>query len=84
MKHFVFRKVLFTIGKDWEDNTDTLKMIYVDCQWQNSRKEQCDISILVCADRIEKALEGDPVERESIFDLFAYNLMLDFKPFVIS
>lgn len=84
MKHFVYRQVLFTIGKDWEENTETLKMNYINCQWQNSRHEQCDIDIIVMSSRIEKALEGDPVERESIFNLFAYNLMLDFKPFVIS
>lgn len=84
MKHFVYRQVLFTIGKDWEYNTDTLKMTYVNCQWQNSRKEQCDLIILVIADRIVKALEGDPYERECIFNNFAYNLMLSYNPAIIS
>lgn len=84
MKHFVHRKVLFTIGKDYSGNTETLKMNYVNCQWQNAQNEVCYVDILVYYDEVEKALEGDYTTRENIFTNFAHYLMLSFNPAVIS
>lgn len=84
MKHFVHRKVLFTIGKDYDGNTETLKMNYVNCQWQNAQNEVCEVDILVYYDEVEKALEGDYMTRENIFTNFAHYLMLSFNPSIIS
>lgn len=84
MKHFVHRKVLFTIGKDYEGNNETLKMKRVSCQWENTRHEICEVEILCYYDEIEEALQGDSDAREQIFINFAHYLMLDFKPNTIS
>ena len=84
MKHFVYRQVLFTIGKDYDGNTDTLKLNYVNCQWQNRNNEVCDVDILVSPDEFAKALEGDNFMRDLIFASYAYYLMYMFNPSVIS
>lgn len=84
MKHFVHRQVFFTIGKDYDGNTETLKMNYVNCQWQNTNNEVCDVDILVYADEVEKALEGDYTTRDNFFINFAHYLMLSYHPNVIS
>lgn len=80
MKHFVHRKVLFTIGKDYDGNTETLKMKYVACQWENTLHEICEVEILCYYEEIDRALQGDTETREQIFINFAHYLMLDYKP----
>lgn len=84
MKHFVYRQVLFTIGKDYTSKIDTLKLIYVNCQWQNYCNEVCEIDILVSPDEFAEALKGDNQMREFIFTTFTFHLMNSFKPSVIS
>lgn len=84
MKHFVFRKVLFTVGKDYEGNNETLKMKYVNCQWENTLHEICEVDILSFFDEIDRALQGDKETRETLFLTFAHYLMLDYKPNTIS
>lgn len=79
MKHFVFRKVLFTIGRDYEGNNETSKMKYVACQWENTLHEICEVEILCYYDEIDGALQGDTETREQIFINFAHYLMLDYK-----
>lgn len=80
MKHFVFRKVLFTVGKDYEGNNETLKMKYVNCQWENTMHEICEVDILCFFDEIDRALQGDTETREQIFITFSHYLMLSFNP----
>ena len=80
MKHYVYRKVLFTIGKDYEGNNETLKMKYVACQWENTLHEICEVEILCFFDEIDRALQGDTETREQIFTNFAHYLMLSFNP----
>lgn len=84
MKHFVHRKVLFTVGKDYEGNNETLKMKRISCQWENTRHEVCEVEILCYYDEVENALDGDYNTRDQIFINFAHYLMLDFKPNTIS
>lgn len=84
MKHFVFRNVLFTVGKDYEGNNETLKMKYVNCQWENTMHEICEVEILCYFGEIDRALQGDTETREQIFVNFAHYLMLSFNPSVIS
>lgn len=84
MKHFVFRQVLFTIGKDCETEIETLKLNYVNCQWQNYNKEVCEVDILVSPDEFLRALEGDDSMREFIFMTFSFHLMNLYNPAVIS
>lgn len=84
MTHFVHRKVLFTIGKDYEGNNETLKMKRVSCQWENTRHEICEVEVLCFFDEIEEALQGDSEAREHIFINFAHYLMLSFNPSIIS
>lgn len=80
MKHFVHRKVLFTIGRDYEGNNESLKLKYVSCQWENTLHEICEVEILCYFDEIDKALQGEGEWREIIFMTYAHYLMLDFKP----
>lgn len=80
MTHFVYRKVLFTIGKDYEGNNETLKMKYVSCQWENTMHEICEVEILCFFDEIDRALQGNSEAREQIFIIFAHYLMLSFNP----
>lgn len=84
MKHFVYNQVLFTIGKDFESNVETLKLNYVNCQWQNYNKEVCEVDILASPDEFLRALEGDDRMREFIFTTFTFRLMNSFNPAVIS
>lgn len=84
MTHFVYRQVLFTVGKIYDGNTDTLKLNYVNCQWQNYNNEVCEVEILLEPDIIAMALEGDTHAREQFFGTFAHYLMLSFNPAVIS
>lgn len=84
MKHFVHRKVLFTIGKDYEENNETLQLKRVSCQWENTRHEICEVEILCYFDEIDRALQGDTETREQIFFNFAHYLMLSFNPSIIS
>ncbi len=84
MKHFVYRQVLFTIGKDYTSEIDTLKLNYVNCQWQNYTKEVCEVDILVAPDEFSAALEGDNAMREFIFTTYVHHLMNLFNPAVIS
>lgn len=84
MKHFVYRQVLFTIGRNYDGSTETLKLNYVNCQWQNYNNDVCDVEILVDPETIAKALEGDTDARENFFGNFAHYLMLSFNPGVIS
>lgn len=84
MKHFVHRKVLFTIGKDYSGNTDTLKLKHVSCQWENTLHEICEIEILCYYDEIDRALQGDREAREGFFTNLAHCLMLSFNPSIIS
>lgn len=84
MKHFVYREVLFTIGKDYKSDIETLKLIYVNCQWQNYQKEVCDVDILVAPDEFIAALDGDAAMREFIFTIYVRHLMNLFNPAVIS
>lgn len=84
MKHFVYRKILFTIGKDYEGNNETLKMKYVACQWVNTLHEICEVEILCYYKDIDRALQGDTETRKQIFINFAHYLMLDYKPNTIS
>lgn len=84
MTHFVYRHTLFTIGKDYEGNNETLKMKYVSCQWENNKHEICEVEILCFYDEIYRALQGDTETREQIFIIFAHYLMLDYKPNTIS
>lgn len=80
MTHFVHRKVLFTIGKDYSGNTDTLKMKCVTCQWENTLHEVCEVEILCFYDEVDRALQGDREAREGFFCNFAHYLMLSFNP----
>lgn len=84
MKHFVFRNVLFTVGKDYDGNNETLKMKYVSCQWENTMHEICEVEILCYFGEIDRALQGDTETREQIFTNFAHYLMLSFNPSIIS
>lgn len=84
MRHFVYRQVLFTIGKDYDGNTDSLRLNYVNCQWQNYLKDVCEVDILVSPDEFSKALEGDNAMREFIFTTYTYHIMNMFNPAVIS
>lgn len=84
MKHFVYRQVLFTIGKDYGSEIDTFKLNYVNCQWQNYNKEVCEVDILVSPDEFRQALEGDNAMREFIFTTFTFHLMNSFNPSIIS
>lgn len=84
MKHYVFRKVLFSVGKDYEGNNETLKLKYVSCQWENTRHDICEVEILCFCDEIDRALQGDTETREQIFITFAHYLMLSFNPSIIS
>lgn len=80
MKHFVYEKVLFTIGREYEALTEGLHLNWVSCQWQNYDKEVCEVEILVEPETIEKALEGDTIAREDFFLRYTYYLMSSFKP----
>lgn len=80
MKHFVFRTVLFTVGKDYEGNNETLKMKYVNCQWENTMHDICEVEILCFFDEIDRALQGDTEAREQIFINYAHYLILSFNP----
>lgn len=84
MEHFVYKQVLFTIGKDYNGNTDKIKLNYVNCQWQNFNKEVCEVDILVSPDEFFKALEGDNAMRDFIFMTYTYHLMNLFNPAIIS
>lgn len=80
MTHFVHRKVLFTIGKDYSGNSDTLKLKCVSCQWENTLHEVCEVEILCFYDEVDRALAGDREAREGFFTIFAHYLMLSFNP----
>ena len=84
MKHFVYRQVLFTLGREYEAHTENLRLNYVNCQWQNYNKEVCEVEILVDPLTIEEALEGDTHKRENVFMNFSFYLMNSFNPSIIS
>ena len=84
MKHYVFNQVLFTLGKEYDSDTENLHLNYVNCQWQNYDKEVCEVDILVSPDEFDDALEGSHVMREFIFSTFAFHLMAVFNPSIIS
>lgn len=84
MKHYVFRGVLFTMGKDYDGNTNNLKLKYVNCQWQNYKNEVCEVDILVAPDEYEEALEGNNFMRDFIFTTYMHHLMNLFNPSIIS
>ena len=84
MKHYVFKQVLFTLGKEYDSNTENLRLVYVNCQWQNYNRDICDVDILVSPDEYTKALEGNNIMREFIFMTYTFHLMNMFNPAVIS
>lgn len=84
MKHYVFRGVLFTLGKDYHSEVTGLHLMYVNCQWQNNNNEVCDVDILVLKDYIPKAFDGDLEAREFVYGSLANYLLLSFNPSIIS
>ena len=84
MKHYVFKRVLFTLCKEYEGDTAPFKYYYVSCQWRNANKEVCDVEIIAESEAIEQAFEGNTVARVEIYSNLTYYLMLSFNPSIIS